>query len=83
MAFVRWLRHDDARHPAQRRAGRTRGLSARHSPEAIQRRWQAGYEDTVRTLARKPWETPIDPMMGVAVFDSHGAFATSPVGKAR
>jgi NTE family protein len=53
------------------------------SPEAIRRRWQAGYEDTVRTLARKPWEVPIDPIMGVAVFDSDGAIATSPVGKAR
>jgi NTE family protein len=52
------------------------------SPEAIRRRWQAGYEDTVRTLARKPWETPIDPMMGVAVFDSDGTVATSSVDKA-
>jgi NTE family protein len=52
------------------------------SPEAIGRRWQAGYEDTVRTLSRKPWETPIDPIMGVAVFDSDGTVATSSVDKA-
>jgi NTE family protein len=52
------------------------------SPDAIRQRWQAGYNDTVRTLARKPWEIPIDPMMGVAVFDSDGAVATSSVEKA-
>jgi NTE family protein len=52
------------------------------SPESIERRWEAGYADTRRTLAHKPWETPIDPMMGVAVFDSDGRDATSPVEKA-
>ncbi len=36
----------------------------------IQRRWLAGYEDTMRTLDRRPWEIPIDPMVGVAVHDS-------------
>jgi NTE family protein len=36
----------------------------------ISRRWKAGYEDTVRTLERRPWEIPIDPMAGVAVHDS-------------
>ena len=36
----------------------------------IKRRWQAGYEDTMRTLERRPWEMPIDPMVGVAVHDS-------------
>ncbi len=51
------------------------------SPDAIRQRWQAGYNDTARTLARKPWEVPIDPIMGVAVFDSDGAFATSSVEK--
>ena len=53
------------------------------SPEGIHQRWDAGYADTKRTLARKPWEVPIDPMMGVAVFDSDGAHATSTVEKAR
>ena len=36
----------------------------------IERRWQAGYADTMRTLQRRPWEAPIDPMVGVAVHDS-------------
>jgi NTE family protein len=36
----------------------------------IGRRWQAGYEDTMRTLERRPWAVPIDPMVGVAVHDS-------------
>lgn len=40
------------------------------STEGIQTRWKAGYEDTARTLDRRPWEIPIDPMTGVAVHDS-------------
>jgi NTE family protein len=35
----------------------------------IRARWQAGYADTMRTVERRPWEQPIDPMMGVAVHD--------------
>jgi NTE family protein len=35
----------------------------------IHARWQAGYSDTMRTLERRPWETKIDPMVGVAVHD--------------
>jgi NTE family protein len=35
----------------------------------IRARWQAGYADTMRTVERRPWERPIDPMMGVAVHD--------------
>src|SRR5262249_41775722 len=53
------------------------------SPEAIHKRWLAGYADTRRTLEQKPWERPIDPMMGVAVFDSDGTVATSSIEKAR
>jgi NTE family protein len=40
------------------------------SSQGITERWQAGYADTVRTLKRRPWEAPIDPMVGVAVHDS-------------
>ena len=36
----------------------------------IHARWQAGYSDTMRTLERRPWETKIDPMVGVAVYDT-------------
>jgi NTE family protein len=35
----------------------------------IRARWQAGYADTMRTVDRRPWQKPIDPMMGVAVHD--------------
>ena len=40
------------------------------SAEGIQKRWRSGYDDTIRTLDRRPWEVPIDPMVGVAVHDS-------------
>ncbi|HEX4411679.1 MAG TPA: patatin-like phospholipase family protein [Xanthobacteraceae bacterium] len=36
----------------------------------IRARWQAGYADTMRTLSRRPWEAPIDPMVGVAIHDN-------------
>ncbi len=36
----------------------------------IHSRWQAGYADTLRVLERRPWQAPINPMMGVAVHDS-------------
>lgn len=36
----------------------------------IHARWQAGYSDTMRTLKRRPWETKIDPMVGVAVHEA-------------
>ncbi len=36
----------------------------------IHARWQAGYADTMRVIERRPWEAPIDPMMGVALHDS-------------
>ena len=48
----------------------------------ISRRWQAGYEDTMRTLERRPWETPIDPMVGVAVHDSDAPDQPSSLEKA-
>jgi len=40
------------------------------SADGIRRRWRAGYDDTMRMLNRRPWETPVDPMVGVAVHDS-------------
>src|SRR5262249_6728357 len=36
----------------------------------IHARWHAGFADTMRVLERRPWEAPIDPMAGVAVYDS-------------
>jgi NTE family protein len=43
----------------------------------IHARWQAGYADTLRILERRPWGTPIDPMMGVAVHDSNALDASA------
>jgi NTE family protein len=48
----------------------------------VRRRWQAGYDDTMRTLEWVPWETPIDPMVGVAVHDSDAPEQPSSLGKA-
>jgi NTE family protein len=48
----------------------------------VRRRWQAGYDDTMRTLEREPWETPIDPMVGVAVHDSDAPDEESSLSKA-
>jgi NTE family protein len=52
------------------------------SSQGIVDRWQAGYADTVRTLKRRPWEWPIDPMVGVAVHDSDAAEALPSLEKA-
>ncbi len=40
------------------------------SPATIEARWQAGYADTLRTIARQPWADPVDPSVGVAVYAS-------------
>jgi len=40
------------------------------SAEGIERRWQSGYADTKRMLERRPWDAPVDQMVGVAVHDS-------------
>jgi hypothetical protein len=36
----------------------------------IHARWEAGFADTMRMLERRPRVAPIDPMAGVAVYDS-------------
>lgn len=35
--------------------------------EGIRARWEAGYADTARVLAVRPWERAVDPVAGVAV----------------
>ena len=35
----------------------------------IRSRWEAGYADMMRMLDRRPWDVPIDPMIGVAIHD--------------
>jgi NTE family protein len=38
------------------------------SQASIQERWQAGYADARRVIARRPWDDPVDPKVGVAVY---------------
>jgi len=40
------------------------------SPATINTRWQAGYADTCRVIDRRPWDNPIDPAVGVALYAS-------------
>jgi NTE family protein len=40
------------------------------SEATLHARWAAGYADTRRTLERRPWDQPVDPMVGVAVHTS-------------
>jgi NTE family protein len=54
--------------------GETNARDYDFSPAAIHARWEAGYADTRRIIARRPWDDPIDPMVGVSVYasDSEG-----------
>jgi NTE family protein len=40
------------------------------SRATIETRWQAGYEDTSRMVAKRPWDNPVDPTVGVALYAS-------------
>jgi NTE family protein len=40
------------------------------SQAAIHARWQAGYADTRRMIQLRPWDEPIDPMVGVTLHAS-------------
>jgi NTE family protein len=40
------------------------------SKAAINARWRAGYTDAQGMIARRPWENPVDPLVGVAVYTS-------------
>ncbi len=39
------------------------------SPSSIQRRWDAGYESTLRVLDRAPWQGAFDPLEGVILHE--------------
>jgi NTE family protein len=39
------------------------------SPAGIRARWQAGFADTQRMIAREPWHAVVDPMEGVIVHE--------------
>jgi len=50
--------------------GYSRDIDFSHA--SIRERWQTGYADTRRMIARRPWDDPIDPKVGVAVHASDG-----------
>ena len=50
--------------------GETNSREYDFSPATIAARWQAGYDDTRRTIARRPWDDPVDPAVGVALYAS-------------
>jgi NTE family protein len=39
------------------------------TPAGIRARWQAGYADTRRMIARAPWNAPVDPIDGVVLHE--------------
>jgi NTE family protein len=41
------------------------------SPEGISGRWEAGYRDTRRVLAAKPWARPCDPLEGFILHEAN------------
>jgi NTE family protein len=51
-------------------AGETNARDFDFSQAALEARWQAGYADTQRMIAERPWDTPIDPEVGVALYAS-------------
>jgi NTE family protein len=52
--------------------GETNARDYDFSKAAIEARWQAGYADTRRMIALRPWDDPVDPTVGVAVYASDG-----------
>jgi NTE family protein len=50
--------------------GETNARDFDFSQAAIEARWQAGYADARRVIARRPWDDPIDPKVGVGVYAS-------------
>jgi NTE family protein len=50
--------------------GETNARDYDFSSAAIRARWEAGYADTRRMIERRPWDDPIDPKLGVALYSS-------------
>jgi len=50
--------------------GETNSREYDFSKATIEARWQAGYADTRRMIARRPWDNKIDPSVGVALYAS-------------
>jgi len=53
-------------------AGEDHSKDIDFSARTIRTRWQAGYEETLRVLARRPWEAEFDPLEGVLLHESQG-----------
>jgi NTE family protein len=39
------------------------------TPAGIAARCQSGYDDTMRAIAARPWEEPMDPIEGMSIYD--------------
>lgn len=50
--------------------GETNSREYDFTKTTIEARWRAGYADTRRMIAKRPWENKIDPSLGVAVYAS-------------
>jgi len=50
--------------------GETNSREYDFTKTTIEARWHAGYTDTGRVIAKRPWENKIDPSVGVAVYAS-------------
>ena len=50
--------------------GETNSREYDFTKTTIEARWHAGYTDTRRMIAKRPWENKIDPEVGVAVYAS-------------
>jgi NTE family protein len=50
--------------------GETNSREYDFTKATIEARWHAGYADTRRMIAKRPWENKIDPSVGVAVYAS-------------
>jgi NTE family protein len=53
-------------------AGEDHAKDIDFSPSRIRARWSAGYEETRRVLARRPWEGEFDPLEGVVLHEAAG-----------
>jgi NTE family protein len=51
-------------------AGEDHSKDIDFSAEGISARWAAGYADTVRVLAQKPWTHEFDPMEGLILHEA-------------
>jgi NTE family protein len=55
---------------AQPIEGETNAGDYDFSRDTIRLRWNAGYADALRVIARRPWDDPIDPATEVTVYQS-------------